>query len=86
MRDTMMRAHAHAHEHAHEHEHARTPDSSDLSAPQPLWVADDDESTLGFLEPGCSAASMYKNSNPREPAHELQCCVNDVTASADDIF
>ena len=52
--------------------------------PHLLWVADDEQASLGHLDHGRSAAGLYGNPNPRKPAQELQGRVDDVTAGAGD--
>ena len=55
-----------------------------LLFPQLFWVADDEESALGFLDRGRPATGLYRNPNTCNPTHEPQGRVNDVTAGAGD--
>ena len=49
-------------------------------------VADDDQASLGRLDRGRSAAGLYGNPNPRNPAQELQDRVHDVTTGQGDLL
>ena len=72
--DTTMRAYTHTH----------TPTPPNLVVPHFLMIADDDQASLGRLDRGRSAAGLYGNPSPRNPAQELQDRVHDVTTGPGD--